>query len=52
MRLRAVLNEAERAAAAPGVFFTDALYDALVAWVKRFHYRDRMRIRMIWPIRG
>jgi succinylarginine dihydrolase len=41
LRLRIVLTEAELAAAAPGVFMTDALYVTLVEWVKR-HYRDRL----------
>ena len=41
LRLRVVLTEAEQAAAAPGVFLTNALYEALCAWVQR-HYRDRL----------
>lgn len=39
LRLRIVMTEAERAAAAPGFFFTDALADQLEAWV-RAHYRE------------
>ncbi|MDB5356040.1 MAG: astB [Phycisphaerales bacterium] len=42
LRLRVVLNEAQIAAAASGVFLTDTLYAALVAWVTR-HYRDRLQ---------
>jgi succinylarginine dihydrolase len=41
LRLRVVLNEAEVAATAPGVFLADALYAALVKWVER-HYRDHL----------
>lgn len=41
LRLRVVLNEAELAAAAPGVFLTDSLYAALVKWVEK-HYRERL----------
>lgn len=41
LRLRVVLNEAERAAMAPGVRMNDALYGRLTAWVER-HYRDRL----------
>jgi succinylarginine dihydrolase len=36
-----VLSESELAAAAPGVFLTDALYDALTQWIGK-HYRDRL----------
>ena len=36
-----VLNEAERAACAPGIFLDDALYARLCAWVQQ-HYRDRL----------
>jgi len=41
LRLRVVLNEAERAAVAPGVWLDDRLYDALCDWVNT-HYRDRL----------
>ena len=41
LRLRVVLTPAELAATASGVFLTDALYDALTAWVKR-HYREHL----------
>lgn len=43
LRLRVVLNEAEAAAMHPGIILTDALYEALVAWVNR-HYRDRLAL--------
>ncbi|HZL35257.1 MAG TPA: N-succinylarginine dihydrolase [Tepidisphaeraceae bacterium] len=41
LRLRVALTEEQRAGVLPGVFLTDALYDALTAWVNR-HYRDRL----------
>lgn len=41
LRLRVVLTEEELAACAPGVFFTHALDQSLVAWVRK-HYRDRL----------
>ena len=41
LRLRVELNEAEAAAVNPGVVMTDALYEALIAWVEK-HYRDRL----------
>ncbi|MDB5172217.1 MAG: N-succinylarginine dihydrolase, partial [Phycisphaerales bacterium] len=41
LRLRVVLTEAQIAAVAPGVFLTDMLYAALVAWVTR-HYREHL----------
>ncbi|HET6246750.1 MAG TPA: N-succinylarginine dihydrolase [Tepidisphaeraceae bacterium] len=41
LRLRVVLNDAEQAAAASGVFLSDALYVALVDWVQR-HYREEL----------
>jgi succinylarginine dihydrolase len=41
LRLRLVLTEDEAARLHPGVVLTDALYEALVAWVNR-HYRDRL----------
>ena len=41
LRLRVPLTAPERAAAAPGVFLDDALYDTLCDWVNR-HYRDRL----------
>ncbi|MCX9156456.1 N-succinylarginine dihydrolase [Niveibacterium sp. 24ML] len=43
LRLRVVLNEAEAAAVAPGVWMNDALYARLTAWVGR-HYRDRLAV--------
>jgi len=42
LRLRVVLTEAEQAAIAPGVIFSDALEQSLIAWVNR-HYRDELR---------
>lgn len=41
LRLRIVMNPEERAAAAQGFFLSDALADALEAWVKR-HYREEI----------
>ncbi len=41
LRLRVVLNEAECAAVAPGVWIDDALFERLDAWIGR-HYRDRL----------
>ncbi|MWJ27498.1 N-succinylarginine dihydrolase [Halomonas sp. ZH2S] len=41
LRLRVVLNEAERAALSGRVLLNDALYGDLTAWVNR-HYRDRL----------
>lgn len=41
LRLRVVLNEAERAAVAPGVWIDDALFARLDAWIGK-HYRDRL----------
>ncbi|HEX4857845.1 MAG TPA: N-succinylarginine dihydrolase [Usitatibacteraceae bacterium] len=41
LRLRVELNEAEAAAANPGVILTSTLHGELVDWVRR-HYRDRM----------
>jgi succinylarginine dihydrolase len=41
LRLRVVLNEAERAAVAPGVWIDDALFGRLDAWIER-HYRDQL----------
>ncbi|MBS0658773.1 MAG: N-succinylarginine dihydrolase [Verrucomicrobia bacterium] len=41
LRLRVVLNDAEIAAVAPGVFINDASYAALSAWVRR-HYRETL----------
>lgn len=41
LRLRVVLTDGEIAATNPGVFFDNALYDRLVAWVKK-HYRDKL----------
>lgn len=41
LRLRIVMTAEERAAAAQGFFLTDALADALEAWVTR-HYREEL----------
>jgi succinylarginine dihydrolase len=41
LRLRIVMTEAERAAAAQGFFLTDALAAALEAWIKK-HYREKL----------
>lgn len=41
LRLRIVMTAQERAAAAQGFFLTDALADALEAWVRK-HYRERL----------
>ncbi|TDV11638.1 N-succinylarginine dihydrolase [Paraburkholderia caballeronis] len=41
LRLRVVLNDAERAAVAPGVWIDDKLFERLDAWIER-HYRDRL----------
>jgi len=41
LRLRVMLTENERAAALPGVFYSDVLHNRLVAWVER-NYRDRL----------
>ncbi|WP_374402194.1 N-succinylarginine dihydrolase [Niveibacterium sp.] len=43
LRLRVVLNEAELAAVAPGVWINDGLYARLTDWVTR-HYRDRLAV--------
>jgi succinylarginine dihydrolase len=43
LRLRVVLTEEEEAAVAPGVRFSPALHEALVAWVER-HYRSELRL--------
>lgn len=43
LRLRVVLEDAEIAAAAPGVFLDEALYARLTAWVEK-HYRDRLTV--------
>lgn len=42
LRLRVVLNDAERAAAHRGVFLDDSLYARLVEWVRK-HYREELR---------
>ncbi|HEY5552861.1 MAG TPA: N-succinylarginine dihydrolase [Opitutaceae bacterium] len=42
LRQRIVLTDDEIAAAAPGVFFDDALHARLVEWVSA-HYRDELR---------
>lgn len=41
LRLRVVLNDAERAAVAPGVWINDTLFGSLDAWIEK-HYRDRL----------
>jgi succinylarginine dihydrolase len=41
LRLRVVLNDAERAAVSPGVWINDALFTRLDAWIEK-HYRDRL----------
>lgn len=41
LRLRVVLNEAERAAVNPRAWMNDALFAQLDAWIER-HYRDRL----------
>jgi succinylarginine dihydrolase len=41
LRLRVVLNEAERQAVNPGVWIDDALFARLDAWIGK-HYRDRL----------
>ena len=41
LRLRVVLNDAERAALPPGVFINDRTYSRLVRWVKK-HYREKL----------
>ncbi|CAN7424842.1 N-succinylarginine dihydrolase [Trinickia sp. LjRoot230] len=41
LRLRVVLNEAEQAAVARGVWIDDALFKRLDAWIGK-HYRDRL----------
>ncbi|WP_176052642.1 N-succinylarginine dihydrolase [Paraburkholderia caribensis] len=41
LRLRVVLNEAERAAVTPGVWIDDKLFARLDSWIDT-HYRDRL----------
>jgi succinylarginine dihydrolase len=41
LRLRLVLNDAERAAARASMLLDDALHAQLVSWIER-HYRDRL----------
>jgi succinylarginine dihydrolase len=41
LRLRVVLNDAERAAVSAGVWIDDTLFARLDAWIER-HYRDRL----------
>jgi succinylarginine dihydrolase len=41
LRLRVVLDEAERAAVTSNVWMNDALFTSLDAWIER-HYRDRL----------
>jgi succinylarginine dihydrolase len=42
LRLRVVVTDPQRAAAHPGIFLDDNLYNRLVAWVAK-HYRDELR---------
>lgn len=42
LRLRVVLSDAELAAANPGVFLDEALYNRLKTWIER-HYREELR---------
>ncbi len=42
LRLRVILSDAELAAVAQGVLFTDALYLRLKAWIEK-HYRKELR---------
>ncbi|MEL7473697.1 MAG: N-succinylarginine dihydrolase [Planctomycetota bacterium] len=44
LRLRIPLSDAQRAALAPGVVFSETLHDALNAWADR-HYRDQLHPR-------
>jgi len=41
LRLRVVLNEAERGAVTPGVWIDDTLFTRLDGWIET-HYRDRL----------
>jgi len=41
LRLRVVLNDAERQAVNPAVMMNDALFETLTHWVEK-HYRDRL----------
>jgi succinylarginine dihydrolase len=41
LRLRVVLNEAERAAVTRGVWIDDTLFGRLDTWIEK-HYRDRL----------
>ena len=41
LRLRVVLNDAERAAVNPGVWMNDTLFARLDAWIDA-HYRDQL----------
>jgi succinylarginine dihydrolase len=43
LRLRVVLTRKERSLTHQGVFFTDRLYENLLAWGER-HYRDRLSL--------
>jgi len=43
LRLRVVLNEAEKAASNPRVMMTPALFARLMDWIER-HYRDRLTL--------
>ena len=44
LRLRVVLTPEEHAVVHQGVFFTDELYQSLIAWAEQ-HYRDEIRAR-------
>jgi succinylarginine dihydrolase len=50
LRLRIVLTEPQRAAAHPGIFLDDNLYNRLVAWVGK-HYRDELRAADLADVR-
>jgi succinylarginine dihydrolase len=43
LRLRVVLTEDEYGAAHQGVFLTNSLHEALIAWAER-HFRDRLHV--------
>jgi succinylarginine dihydrolase len=43
LRLRVVLDDAERAAVTQGVWINDTLFGRLDAWIEK-HYRDRLTL--------
>jgi succinylarginine dihydrolase len=43
LRTRVVLNEEERSAVSPGLFFSETLFDELTRWVK-LHYRESLSL--------